>query len=142
MLQGWTLLGDQCPRCFTILVRNRERELFCVSCDMFLREEPPAEREDSPPSSSAHPQTLETNQQPTEAAGMQPPQIGGRTAAQPGIMDKQRDVAQVLRERLLDKMLDISKDLATASNAADCEQHLALLRSCCSTYHTVQAELV
>ncbi len=122
-------------------MRNRERELFCVSCDMFLREEPPTEREDSPPS-SAHPQTLEMSEQHTEAAGIQPPQTGGRTAAQPGIMDKQHNVAQVLRERLLDKMLDISKDLATASNAADCEQHLALLRSCCSTYHTVQAELV
>ncbi|BDA42611.1 hypothetical protein COCOBI_03-5040 [Coccomyxa sp. Obi] len=142
MLQGWTLLGDQCPRCLTILVRNRERELFCVSCDMFLREEPPAEREDSLPSSSAHPQTLETEQQHTEAAGTQPPQTGGGAAAQPSILDKQHDVAQVLRERLLDKMLDISKDLATASNAADCEQQLALLRSCCRTYHTVGEELV
>lgn len=108
---------------------------------MFLREEPPVEKEDSPPSSSAHLQTLETEQQHTEAEGIQPAQTGGRAAAQPGILGKQHDVAQVLRERLLDKMLDISKDLP-ASNAADCEQQLALLRSCCRTYHTIGEELV
>ena len=107
---------------------------------MFLREEPPAEEENTPPSSSTHPQTL-TDQQRTEAAGMQPPQTKGGEAAQPGILDKQHEIAQVLRERLLDKMLDISKSLATVSND-DCEQQLALLRSCCHTYHTVGEELV
>lgn len=47
-------------RCSTILVRNRERELFCVSCDMFVRLQPeapappgPAPQQTSQPTVSA-----------------------------------------------------------------------------------------
>ena len=42
-----------CCRCSTILVRNRDRELFCVRCDMFLRPEQQA----ATPAPPAAPQT-------------------------------------------------------------------------------------
>jgi len=39
LLQGWTLTNDTCPMpaCATPLVRNRQREMFCVKHDMFVR---------------------------------------------------------------------------------------------------------
>uniref|UniRef100_A0A1D2A727 Sjoegren syndrome/scleroderma autoantigen 1 n=2 Tax=Auxenochlorella protothecoides TaxID=3075 RepID=A0A1D2A727_AUXPR len=37
MLHGWTLLGQSCPICSTVLVRSRERQVFCVSCKMPVR---------------------------------------------------------------------------------------------------------
>ena len=33
MLQGWAMLGVHCPVCQTPLVRSRQREMWCVSCD-------------------------------------------------------------------------------------------------------------
>ncbi|KAG0568156.1 hypothetical protein M758_7G187600 [Ceratodon purpureus] len=36
LLQGWTLLADSCPVCLTPLVRNRQKQLFCVSCSQWL----------------------------------------------------------------------------------------------------------
>ena len=36
LLQGWTLLADSCPVCLTPLVRNRHRQVFCVSCFQWL----------------------------------------------------------------------------------------------------------
>ncbi|GMH38995.1 hypothetical protein BSKO_06893 [Bryopsis sp. KO-2023] len=35
MTQGWTLTSIFCPRCTTPLVRNREKSLFCVGCDLY-----------------------------------------------------------------------------------------------------------
>jgi len=39
LLQGWTLTNDTCPMpaCATPLVRNRQREMFCVKHEMFVR---------------------------------------------------------------------------------------------------------
>lgn len=39
LLQGWALTNDTCPMpaCATPLVRNRQREMFCVKHDMFVR---------------------------------------------------------------------------------------------------------
>ncbi|CAM6054019.1 unnamed protein product [Sphagnum tenellum] len=36
LLQGWTLLGDHCPVCVTPLVRNRQKQMFCVACDQWV----------------------------------------------------------------------------------------------------------
>lgn len=40
MLQGWTLLGEECPNtsCFAIpLVQNREKQKYCVNCGHFVK---------------------------------------------------------------------------------------------------------
>jgi hypothetical protein len=136
-------------RCYTILVRNRERELFCVSCDMFLREEPPADKEDPDLPSSAHPQALEPQQQHTSTAAMLPSQTGAVLPSSSGlqgpeisILDRQHEVAQQLSLSLLDKMLDISKEVTAARNTQECEQQLAILRSCINTYQSVAEELM
>ena len=36
LLQGWTLTDQYCPKTLTPLVRNKEKKLFCVTCDKFL----------------------------------------------------------------------------------------------------------
>ncbi|KAK9816750.1 hypothetical protein WJX72_004568 [[Myrmecia] bisecta] len=30
MLRGWTMLADYCPRCYTPLMRNRQRKTYCA----------------------------------------------------------------------------------------------------------------
>ncbi|KAK9864352.1 hypothetical protein WJX84_008324 [Apatococcus fuscideae] len=37
MLQGWAMLADHCPRCYTPLMRSRQQELECVTCNMPVR---------------------------------------------------------------------------------------------------------
>ncbi len=110
-------------------------EHFCVSCDMFVREEPPPEKDDSP---SGQAQAVESQRQNIPTPAVQP------SSADPScsILDRQHAVAQELSFSLLDKMLNISKDVATARTAAECEQQLALLRSCISTYQSVAEELM
>ena len=38
LLEGWALLNDYCPMdgCMCPLMRNRQKKLFCVSCDLFV----------------------------------------------------------------------------------------------------------
>lgn len=36
LLQGWTLLAESCPQCLTPLVRNRQKQVYCVSCSQWL----------------------------------------------------------------------------------------------------------
>ena len=38
LLEGWALLNDYCPMdgCMCPLMRNRQKRLFCVSCDLFV----------------------------------------------------------------------------------------------------------
>ncbi|MEW5305100.1 MAG: hypothetical protein WDW38_001980 [Sanguina aurantia] len=36
MLQGWALLASSCPICSTTLVRNKQKRVFCVSCDQWV----------------------------------------------------------------------------------------------------------
>lgn len=36
LLQGWALLQEHCPQCFTPLVRNRQRKMYCVACSQWV----------------------------------------------------------------------------------------------------------
>ncbi|XP_024526391.1 Sjoegren syndrome/scleroderma autoantigen 1-like isoform X2 [Selaginella moellendorffii] len=36
MLQGWALLGEHCPACLTPLMRNKEKRMYCVSCQQWV----------------------------------------------------------------------------------------------------------
>ncbi|MCO5559026.1 hypothetical protein L7F22_012618 [Adiantum nelumboides] len=36
LLQGWALLQEHCPQCFTPLVRNRQRKMYCVACAQWV----------------------------------------------------------------------------------------------------------
>lgn len=68
------------------------------------------------------------------SSGLQGPEIS--------ILDRQHEVAQQLSLSLLDKMLDISKEVTAARNTQECEQQLAVLRSCINTYQSVAEELM
>ncbi|GAX77365.1 hypothetical protein CEUSTIGMA_g4811.t1 [Chlamydomonas eustigma] len=39
MLQGWALLEKICPRCSTPLIRNKEKRMRCVTCQMWVMTE-------------------------------------------------------------------------------------------------------
>ncbi|KAJ3129968.1 hypothetical protein HK098_007234 [Nowakowskiella sp. JEL0407] len=42
LLQGWTLLGEECPICIGIpLMKNRQGEKFCVSCEKYFTDAVP-----------------------------------------------------------------------------------------------------
>ncbi|KAJ7535824.1 hypothetical protein O6H91_12G047700 [Diphasiastrum complanatum] len=43
LLQGWTLMNEHCPQCYTPLVRNRQRKLYCVACRQWVLTEAEAE---------------------------------------------------------------------------------------------------
>ncbi|TMW56618.1 hypothetical protein Poli38472_006628 [Pythium oligandrum] len=47
LLQGWTMLGVHCPsdECFTPLVRNKQGQMFCVSCNRFAITEEEAKKQ-------------------------------------------------------------------------------------------------
>ncbi|DAZ94536.1 TPA: hypothetical protein N0F65_002188 [Lagenidium giganteum] len=47
MLQGWTLLGVNCPsdECFTPMVRSKEGKLFCVNCNRYAITEEEAKQQ-------------------------------------------------------------------------------------------------
>lgn len=45
MLAGWALLDSHCPNCSTPLVRNRQRRMFCVSCDLWVIAEEDARKQ-------------------------------------------------------------------------------------------------
>jgi len=67
LLQGWTLLADSCPVCLTPIVRNRQKQLFCVACAQWLLTEDQLALKlqaqhvhDSPPASPAKPQASPT----------------------------------------------------------------------------------
>jgi uncharacterized Zn finger protein (UPF0148 family) len=36
LLQGWALIDIVCPACYTPLMRNKQKELFCVACDTLV----------------------------------------------------------------------------------------------------------
>lgn len=103
---------------------------------MFLREEPPPERDDSHPSSSGPLQTFD--EQHAEASAVQPSQTDIIETVPASLLSKQHETAQAMSHHLLDTLLDISKDVAAQSNAEQREQLLALLRSCINTYHAAQ----
>jgi uncharacterized Zn finger protein (UPF0148 family) len=39
MLQGWAMLDLSCPQCYSPIMRDRQRQLWCVSCDMRVVDE-------------------------------------------------------------------------------------------------------
>ena len=116
---------------------------------MFLREEPPPDKDDPDLPASNEPQAVASQQQHTSTAGVLPTQAGAVLPSSSGfqgpeisILDRQQEVAQQLSLGLLDKMLDISKKVTAARNVEECEQQLALLRSCINTYQNVAEELM
>ena len=34
LLEGWTMLGESCPICFSPLMRDRNKKMWCVVCDV------------------------------------------------------------------------------------------------------------
>lgn len=57
LLAGWALLDSTCPRCVTPLVRNKQKQMFCVACDVWVvrPEDAPAGLAVAPPSAGAQP---------------------------------------------------------------------------------------
>ncbi|GAQ88678.1 hypothetical protein KFL_004510050 [Klebsormidium nitens] len=39
MLQGWAMLDMSCPQCYSPIMRDRQRQLWCVACDMRVVDE-------------------------------------------------------------------------------------------------------
>lgn len=46
-VQGWTLLGATCPNadCYTPFVRNKQGQMYCVSCEQFAVTEEEAKQQ-------------------------------------------------------------------------------------------------
>ncbi|KAG5192467.1 hypothetical protein JKP88DRAFT_173432, partial [Tribonema minus] len=33
--EGWAMLSQHCPQCSTVLLRSRDQQIFCVSCQCY-----------------------------------------------------------------------------------------------------------
>ncbi|GAB4816168.1 hypothetical protein N2152v2_003214 [Parachlorella kessleri] len=103
MLEGWALLDDSCPRCHTVLVRNRQRQMFCVGCDMFVVREQPQQQQ----------QQQQQDQHPREGQQLlQQAQDGGESTIANGV------IATALAKRGSAGEASPTKQLPAASRAA------------------------
>ncbi len=139
-------------RCSTILVRNRDRELFCVSCDMFLRPEQQA----AAPAPLAAPQIV-AQEQPAQIG--QPEQevreeethnSSGQDEGEAEAPLEQRDASCAHRpDRVLGLMMEAMElfawQLKRDVSSGDCEQGafaglLDNIESVAKTYHSVRTK--
>lgn len=58
LLAGWALLDSICPVCNSPLVRNKQKKMFCVACDMWVMTEEELKREEEQVRLLYHPFSL------------------------------------------------------------------------------------
>lgn len=133
-----------CPcvgRCCTILVRNRDRELYCVACQLFVRAAPPSaahaaeeeEVQEVPAEPTAH-RSFQQQQPPPQQAHTQQAQRVGDAA----LAERQEGVKRQLCHTLLDKAAQINERLASAVSMP-CNDLLHSLMTVCDAYAKVQS---
>lgn len=136
---------DVSCRCSTILVRNRDRELYCVACQLFVRSAPadaaPAAQEvaqDIPvPAEPAAGPSIQQQQQQPQPQTPQQMHTQARPLGDAALAQRQGDVKQQLCHTLLDKAAQINERLASV-NCAACVELLHSLMTVCDAYAKVQ----
>eukprot|EP00898_Chlorokybus_atmophyticus_P008121 jgi/Chlat1/830/Chrsp104S01173 len=84
LLQGWTLLNEHCPitNCQTPLVRNREKQRFCVGCGLWVRRADEDEAKGIPtPSQSARAPEPRREEEPTTTTASPARHVGEQQPA-------------------------------------------------------------
>ncbi|EDQ92512.1 uncharacterized protein MONBRDRAFT_30894 [Monosiga brevicollis MX1] len=59
MLQGWCMLGSTCPKCGTIEMRDREKNVVCIACEIIDAEQPQSAAAAASTNSTAAPRAEE-----------------------------------------------------------------------------------
>ncbi|KAF5837941.1 hypothetical protein DUNSADRAFT_3662 [Dunaliella salina] len=132
MVQGWALLDQYCPRCSEVLIRNRERRIFCVRCDAYVVS--PQERQSmgvpmphTPPLQPASPAA--TTEVQEEACAILP------APAEPAVAVPRGDPLVSVQRTLLGKVSEIEAMISAthASELTKCRELMALLREVLQT---------
>ncbi|TYZ60925.1 hypothetical protein PybrP1_004328 [[Pythium] brassicae (nom. inval.)] len=155
MLQGWTLLGATCPMdgCFTPFVRNKQGQMYCVSCEQFAvteeearqqREQQEKQREEALAAQLAK-EELEREQriherfradeQRNAAEAQQFERTGAASQASSSVKRKSEQVplgskpdddnVNALRRQALAALYQKVEDLTTSLSASDHSERLA-----------------
>ena len=129
-------------RCSTILVRNRDRELFCVSCDMFLRPE-----QQAPTPALPSPAQLDQPQQRVLESDIHssPAKADAQVAhLQDSSASRTPGCSRVLA-LMMDTMELLAEQLREDVSSRDCQQStlqetVSGIESLASTYHCVRTK--
>ena len=137
-------------RCSTILVRNRDRELFCVSCDMFLRPEQQAAAPapQAAPHIAAQEEPAETGLSEQAAHEQETHNSSGKEEEQAEASLEQRDASCAHRpDRVLGLMMETMElfawQLKRDVSGKDCQEArfkglLDSIESVAKTYNSVR----
>jgi len=131
MLAGWALLGQACPMCGTTLVRNKQQQMLCVSCDKFVVIQSSADQARSAAEERSSPAVA----RPSHAAPVEASR--GRTGAgapRPQGPSQGRQ-SQSVRDIVWRKAEETAAELSAtpASKTEECMRLLALIRDCQQT---------
>ena len=131
-------------RCSTILVRNRDRELYCVGCEAFVRTAPeptalPAAEDPTAATmdhAQRHPAAEPIDQAQPQQQQLQQERQRGMLQGQ-DLQQRQEKVAAQVCNTLLDKVLELEQRISQV-HGEGCEHLLSQLRSTLKTYQLLQ----
>ncbi|KAM6225643.1 protein ZNRD2 [Porphyrio hochstetteri] len=145
LLRGYRMLGECCPHCGTILLQDKQRQLYCVACQELGCDEEgggpasdPAPTPPPPPPSSPPREPAAPRPEHCEGAAAGLRGGGAAAAAPPGPPGPPGEVAAA-RAAVLEKLGWAARELPRTASAEASAQLCGLVRACAEALGGLQA---
>ncbi|XP_068779769.1 protein ZNRD2 [Struthio camelus] len=155
LLRGYRMLGQCCPDCGTILLQNKQQQLYCVACqelDSDVDKDDPALNAQAALSQAREhrragaapgpPAAGPAARRPERCEGAAPPEAaaapGAEVAAAPGAEAAGAEAVAAARAALLHKLGWAARELPRTASAEASVQLCTLVRACAEALRGLQ----
>ncbi|GAB0202009.1 protein ZNRD2 isoform X1 [Grus americana] len=134
LLRGYRMLGRCCPHCGTILLQDKQRQLYCVACQELDCDGEGGGPAPDPPAASAPSPRQPAAPRPEHCEGA----ATGLRGAPPGPPPEEAAVGAA-RAAVLEKLGWAARELPRTASAEGSVQLCALVRACAEALGGLQA---
>lgn len=154
LLRGYRMLGETCRDCGTILLQNKQRQVYCVACqelDSDVDKDNPALNAQAALSQAREHQLASSLELPAGSRPTPQPPVprpehcegaaAGLKAAQgsaPPAVPPNADVVAGTQEAILQKLTWASAELGSSASLETSIQLCSLIRACAEAMHSLQ----